>query len=970
MRCGSRDTGVYFPFANGTTVAASVPGRTIAVRGILAHPNAAPNLSACAAAAGCPANQISCSDFAPGGCTGASLTRAVDRAHDMTIIYLAADAPADIQPMQVLVDASVQAASSSFATFPGITKWAKANKPYVTIAGSGAGTNQYGGFVGRDSAITRWTGTTYTFVNPVWTGCTTNSAGTKQSALVLTAPDLAFPWPGNPGVPRAGAGIPAGFSIAGANYGAAEGGDSGGPVVVGDDGVRPAPWRGGTLPTSLPVPGTGDTYLANTRYVAGIAEWNITSGGLAGDVYAATYDLSNSTFLAQALSDLDGDGLPDGADPFPLCNPLFDSDGDGTCDDKDLCPCDANEQDPSVDDDGDGICGACDGTLSPTCATRCANESPDNCLGVANSGQENCNYEAEVRNGRPILGDACDGVPCADSSPEAERLSVSFGNAACSSPLPIVNAACPVTVDSAIRWRGVLNQAGTTGIVQFAHCDCDQPHATPGERLANCATLGVLPRCTLGSFRSFPTSTGSASDGSVWHSITTTYSGGGTSFGPLPAERNHRYSTAFGVAGTDTTVRSWRFDRDLQLFLGSSYTPPSGVGTVSALLPVTNALRGVGWGYTPQYFIFDLTQAALPGSPSLRYADLASHYFKQDLGAKGTITLSPNVYYLPPKLVRWPWPDPGPLSVSTEVAGHVGPWLSISGARVLAVTNNLATDVTDELDTGLLPLVRGIGTTYTMVAASEPQTVLASRKASLRGIFLDAMTQFPIGGVFEGPDGIPTNTPLGSCGVECDVLSHRSVRALSGLRAEHYIVGREGDEERFTRMDLFTGAITDVPVTGINQQGEELAIAYRYQDDSVYLLDRVGTGLLRSLRLLRLDRGGSALELARVPYLGLHDVFHLGVNPEGQLVITSVLRAALGGSTSIVLLEPGDAGVRFVGWLTRPGRVVLPPDTRNRFAYPVATDVGGGLVALAEVPRSEFRALPGLWCHDLPTLIQ
>ena len=71
--------------------------------------------------------------------------------------------------------------------------------------------------------------------------------------------------------------------------------------------------------------------------------------------------------------------------------------------------CPACPDDPDNDADGDGICGVCSPS-QPSCVV-------DNCPNVYNPDQANCNFEfeeASIARGVsvPILGDACDPVPC------------------------------------------------------------------------------------------------------------------------------------------------------------------------------------------------------------------------------------------------------------------------------------------------------------------------------------------------------------------------------------------------------------------------------------------------------------------------------------------------------------------------------------------------------------------------------
>ncbi|MBT9561185.1 MAG: thrombospondin type 3 repeat-containing protein [Myxococcales bacterium] len=97
--------------------------------------------------------------------------------------------------------------------------------------------------------------------------------------------------------------------------------------------------------------------------------------------------------------DPDGDGVLTPIDPAPNCaGPSLDSDEDGVADPCDGCP---NDPDSTTDQkgeggDGDGVC-----------------NDVDNCPGIYNPDQANCNRDAERALGFDELGDACDPVPCA-----------------------------------------------------------------------------------------------------------------------------------------------------------------------------------------------------------------------------------------------------------------------------------------------------------------------------------------------------------------------------------------------------------------------------------------------------------------------------------------------------------------------------------------------------------------------------
>ncbi len=124
-----------------------------------------------------------------------------------------------------------------------------------------------------------------------------------------------------------------------------------------------------------------------------------------------------------ARHDVDGDGITDDSDNCPGNSNLNQSDRDGDThgDACDICPCDPHETDPWRDGDGDGVCGL-----------DCSVDGPvpfDNCQGVHNPDQYNCNAEAELARDALPMGDACDPVPCpgfATLPTEYERVAVRF----------------------------------------------------------------------------------------------------------------------------------------------------------------------------------------------------------------------------------------------------------------------------------------------------------------------------------------------------------------------------------------------------------------------------------------------------------------------------------------------------------------------------------------------------------------
>nr|MCU0658110.1 hypothetical protein [Polyangiaceae bacterium] len=362
----------------------------------------------------------------------------INRGMDPVALLLDQDPPADVQPMKVLLHKDfANTKSTQFGVFEGIETWASSNDKNLTILGMGTGTNVYpvadygNGFAkGRMIGMTQWSGgTTYGF-SPIWTSCNTRNDNPDQPAIIGLAPD----WPEDgsnilPGTNTDRQQAPAGYQNASSNYSIGGGGDSGGPVVVGG-GITVKTLNSSPLP--WPRAAT-DKYEQNERFVAGLFEWNMSRNGLAGDVFAPLYRRETSQWLSGVLTDTDEDGYPDVVDNCPdLVNASqLDADSDGLGDACDPCPCDGAGA--GALRDSDGVCDYCQvglpgDAVGNLCAAYCNAHPVDNCVGVNNLDQANCNADAERKANARIMGDACDPVPCPAFLPrltEGEILSTS-----------------------------------------------------------------------------------------------------------------------------------------------------------------------------------------------------------------------------------------------------------------------------------------------------------------------------------------------------------------------------------------------------------------------------------------------------------------------------------------------------------------------------------------------------------------
>jgi hypothetical protein len=786
-------------------------------------------------------------------------------------------------------------------------------------------------------------------------------------------------------------------------------GDSGGPLYLTGT-VDGAPWLVGVLKGSLGPPEGGKKWAA-TGDVGPAGNHAFIMTALGGDtdgdgVPDANDNCPNHPNTSQ--TDLDLDGVGDACDNCPpwsctfagaLCwNPdQANSDGDSWGDACDLCPLrhDTGQQDIDGDGVGDG-CDVCPGSNEgyPKCSTdddcallgagkcipapkgilsRCTRlpdadgdgvpNSCDNCPSDGNPTQDNCNLEAELargydpltETGTKILGDACDPVPCALAEAFGEPLVAAFGPPGCQ-PLKVAGEFCPISVDTRLEWRGVVQGTPKSGETELAHCKCNLAHETIEQRLANCQIdpQSLDANCPSGEADYFPDKAGPALL-SQYQAITTTYPGPYNPYqlGPKPAEKNHRYASTYSVELTQSEVvqASWRFDKDLSAFQVAHLIPAGGVQSHFELLPLADALQGVGWAKT----------RTLAGAPLAGLTDdLASHYFENDLEPRVVLPkpltalvddigklLSHYAYVDATRLCGLcPWPpEPGLVFTWPEEIYLIEP----SGAPGPVDTGlePRATPIGGLID----PLTRAalgqIGTSRVIVGASEPSSLLRAAGVDDRAVLLDATSLLPVETLSEGPGGLQVGGTLPCLPGDprCDVAGTRSVRAMSATRSELYVVGRDAasGRERLVVLALSSGELLDLPLAGVEDTGIERALTYRFEDDSLYLLDVLAHSGAELLRIVQIDpRTGQARERLRreLPFGQAGLALHLATSYDGKLLLSASGPSKLSRPVYL-LLDPsagGNApGLGVAGWAAdeKLGGLALPPDARGRFAIGV-----------------------------------
>jgi hypothetical protein len=181
------------------------------------------------------------------------------------------------------------------------------------------------------------------------------------------------------------------------------------------------------------------------------------------------------------------------------------------------------------------------------------------------------------------------------------------------------------------------------------------------------------------------------------------------------------------------------------------------------------------------------------------------------------------------------------------------------------VMNDRITPREDLVGQPVTAVLADVGDTLDLITPSEPRPVLDMRGISLHAVAVDRGTSTPTTKLLLTHDGLLA-VPLGGIravevgGAKAQAVSAGALQdlvwALSGTNAELYAVGRPGAGQpvQMRVFEVGTGAARDVLLTGEPTNGRPLALTYRVEDDSLYLLDEVRVGPRRFLRLLHVSR--------------------------------------------------------------------------------------------------------------------
>jgi hypothetical protein len=621
-------------------------------------------------------------------------------------------------------------------------------------------------------------------------------------------------------------------------------------------------------------------FAQHQPFPPGYTEWWL------GDVYY--------TGQACRANDSDCDHWPDAVDNCPyVFNPdQADSNDDGAGDACALCPCD-----PQNDIDGDLVCGSC--TIPPVAngycnVTYCATATFDNCPFVGND-QSNCNADAEGARGAAVLGDACDPVPCPNSS---APLSTAIGPS-CHGVQNIAFSCVGRRVQNTIHTQTIgahvaesLVEASKKPVPPQAVQQAVVPSVTTDSRFCEAnssltppfdchATIVIgddqLPFDVAGNARH------------PWHRITLSGASG----------RGGQWTGDYGVAVNDQT---WDYVGDNKFWQSTSppLIPPadpsySGCADTTTFGSGT-CLRGTFWSHanTPVGSTVDnVTVGTTTVQVGLHGSGLANHFLDltTDTPVRWTWAIAEPLVRFFPWMINppdpWsPTPDPEP-GLILGLVGKPGVYLLQNGNAALNISAGVSAGLTGELsDSSLVwtsPIEPGVrtgqlGLGVVGVAFTSAGVVLDTMLAQ-SGNLLAASEQELVPTPFSGGPATPRN------GFQA-VLT-RTAGALFVLGGVDPTTNQPLHDlwmqvtgQRWTR--LLVSGYTPTTI---------LAGTFSYADRRLWVLDHaLDTSNIDQLRLMRIDPfaslGATAQLVLQEPAEPGASGYFLTVDHDGSVLLT------------------------------------------------------------------------------------
>jgi hypothetical protein len=621
--------------------------------------------------------------------------------------------------------------------------------------------------------------------------------------------------------------------------------------------------------------------------------------------------------------DADSDGVADLLDNAPSKPNVdqADGDGDGIGDVVDDQPC-------GPDADGDGIIESVTSPLG-----ECSGKPLDNCAGRGNSKQENGNARAERANGATTLGDACDPVPHARPVPLWVARSVVGApqTTTCGTPAtPTGTIGAVVCLPRGLGYRtlvgvrletvgqhaspafdDVAEGAVTVGRTNFRFCvetTNGSPSVCNDEAFASAALID-----STAPIRALEQAPG---EGRPWRRVSVDGLSLPAPGGTLPYDGTYRGQGNNGQSFRSDVLfpqRTWDWSKDLTAWrtaFGLVY-PFGGVEDVAGTFAVqaeTTAgtlLDDATFGFHP--LASDSTKAAANlavgevdvdgvSHPSFRLFPKPSEWRVRPVGSVvAWLPLSRNACSpgLPSELCATAAPQSALPLYRHPVPDFVG--IVDEDGAIREVGESLAPSLRTVLSSSALVL-----------AASEPSEDVGGRFEPPRVVVLTADAA-RIQGQFTLDDGVLDYSARAACeGRSCS--GGGGAARLASPSASKPIPVPANDSPTVavyaaslqTVFRLRGGASPELSSQGLDEGtwttitprpgalGRVVAATYHVFDHSLWVLDDVGHGWGRSMRLLRVSPfDGTVEEVARFPRSGLFDNHWLVSDHDGRLLVAS-----------------------------------------------------------------------------------
>lgn len=425
-------------------------------------------------------------------------------------------------------------------------------------------------------------------------------------------------------------------------------------------------------------------------------------------------------------------------------------------------------------------------------------------------------YAAELR--RVRRGDACDPVPCGDSTVELAPVDPALAPPfVCVTPSHIAGM-CRYLAPAGLGLGPKGTAPAAQGLAGVRYCKCLKDHGTEGERKLNCGGGLTVSDCGVDVNRYSP-----AVPDASWYAL---------SLNAIPPSLTFELGMAFGPSAPDTSVL-WNALADLSLLNNGAALPAppwtASTFTADGEFAAGPVLRGIAWTHVP-YFAGLPTKDALPAPGFRPIAPLASNYRPADVRF---VVEMVGGQEMPSDGPAFPWTYCAECNLGPDMqwlwvmdAALSGRVLSIGSAHSIEVSSWVSSEARALLASGAL-----------RVPASEPDYRLAQAGLARREILIDKTSDaLPVIGSL-GVQGGHVVGALRSAAVPGDpAAAFADDAALPPAGTEALGLVAAGQTAEGAPMD--SGDLTDGQPIGISGEDPARVLAYSALRNEAFALVR------------------------------------------------------------------------------------------------------------------------------------